>query len=328
MSKFNEFVEDLRNAVVVEDEAAFSKYVDLCRKGVEFAIENGYTKTKRPAESGYECHRVLTGALGGKYVAGNESYLSQGEHLEAHYWLYIAVPSQQKFSAPIWRMCNGKLPTTIADLELAKEIYRVGREAHSESLREMHADPEFKAALSARSKAMNADPEFKAAQAARSKARMKAMHADPVYAAANSARRTAMNADPEYKAANIARMKAMHADPEFRAANIARMTARNADPVFAAAHSARAKAQQGDRPWENTILKSRPDLLSIWAMLDQVYDYVTETGHGAVRCANHFGYPPSKTWKNMVKYVRKNGDPRLDSEFLEFQSNQPIVVPS
>ena len=84
MSKFNAFVEDLRNAVVIEDEAAFSKYVDLCRKGVEFAMANGYTKTKRPAESGYECHRLFPGALGGEYVSGNMSYLSQGEHLEAH----------------------------------------------------------------------------------------------------------------------------------------------------------------------------------------------------------------------------------------------------
>ena len=277
MSKFNELVEDLRNAVVVEDEAAFSKYVDLCRNGVEFAMTNGYTKTKRPAESGYECHRVLTGALSGEYVSGNESYLSQGEHLEAHYWLHIAVPSERVLSSPIWIMCKGKLPTTIADLELAKEIYRVGKEANVE-----------------RTKKMNADPEFKAAQSARSKARM-----------------TAQNADPEFKAAHIARMKTMNADPEFKDAQSARM-----------------KARHGDRPWKSPRVKSRPDLLSIWAMLDQVYDYVTETDHGCKRCAKHFGYKPAMTWRNMVNYVRKNGDPRLDSEFLEFQSNQPIVVPS
>jgi len=288
MSKFNEFVEDLRNAVVVVDEAAFSKYVDLCRNGVEFAMENGYTKRKRPAESGYECHRVLTGALGGKYVAGNESYLSQGEHLEAHYWLYIAVPSEQKFAAPIWIMCKGKLPTTIADLELAKEIYRVGMEANVERVKSMNADPEFKAALSARSKAMQADPEFKA------------------------------------------KMKAMHADPEFKAALSARMKAVHKDPVFAAAQVIRRKEMHAswDRPWKFPQVKTKPHLLSLWAMLDQVYDYVTETGHGYKRCAKHFGYPFSNTWRNMVNYVRKNGDPRLDSEFLEFQSNQPIVVPS
>tara|TARA_B110000114_G_C15003322_1_gene361721 strand:+ start:113 stop:1036 length:924 start_codon:yes stop_codon:yes gene_type:complete len=303
MSKFNEFVEDLRNAVVVKDEEAFSKYVDLCRNGVEFAMENGYTKWKRPAESGYECHRVLTGALGGEYVSGNESYLSQGEHLEAHYWLHIAVPSERKFASPIWRMCNGNLPTTIADLELAKEIYRVGKKAHVESLKEMNADPEFRSARSAQMKAMNADPEFKASSIARTKA----MNADPEF----KSKMKDMRAAPEYKAKLSSWSKAMHDDPDFKAANSARMKAKNA---------------LQDRPWKRPVVKTRPQLLEIWTILDQVHDYVTETGHSYARCAKHFGYKPTRTWCTMVNYVRKNGDPRLDSEFLEFQSNQLVVL--
>jgi len=64
---------------------------------------------------------------------------------------------------------------------------------------------------------------------------MKALHADPEFkakvSAASSARMKALNADPEFKAATSARMKALHADPEFKAATSARMKALNAEKV-------------------------------------------------------------------------------------------------
>jgi len=50
---------------------------------------------------------------------------------------------------------------------------------------------------------------------------MKALHADPEFKAKisklSAARMKALNADPEFKAAAAARMKALHADPEFKA---------------------------------------------------------------------------------------------------------------
>lgn len=47
--------------------------------------------------------------------------------------------------------------------------------------------------------------------------RVKARHADPVFRAKISAGRDAHNADPEVKAKKRARMKALHADPVFKA---------------------------------------------------------------------------------------------------------------
>jgi hypothetical protein len=64
---------------------------------------------------------------------------------------------------------------------------------------------------------------------------MKALNADPEFKAATSARMKALNADPEFKAATSARMKALHADPEFAAKRdalaSARMKALNADKL-------------------------------------------------------------------------------------------------
>src|SRR6185437_4616006 len=65
-------------------------------------------------------------------------------------------------------------------------------------------------------KALHADPEFRAAVSAASSARMKALHADPEFRAAASARMKALHADPEFRAkvsaATSARMKALHAE--------------------------------------------------------------------------------------------------------------------
>ena len=94
----------------------------------------------------------------------------------------------------------------------------------------------------ARMTARNKSPACRAA----SSERLIDLHQDPTFREANSARSRAkmivMNADPAFRAASSARLQAMHQDPVFRAARSAMMSERNQDPVFKAAQAERGRA--------------------------------------------------------------------------------------
>jgi hypothetical protein len=68
-------------------------------------------------------------------------------------------------------------------------------------------------------KQLHADPDFKAKLSAAASERMKALNADPDFKAKQSERMKALNADPDFKAklsaAASERMKALNADPAF-----------------------------------------------------------------------------------------------------------------
>ena len=95
----------------------------------------------------------------------------------------------------------------------------------------------------------------------------------------------------------------------------------NRDPVIVAARKKQMSCELM-RPWTNHRISSNSTVLSLWELLDQVYLRMQATGHKGKRLAKHFGYPMTKTWQNMVKYLIANGDPRLDPEFLKFKTEK------
>jgi len=79
---------------------------------------------------------------------------------------------------------------------------------------------------------------------------------------------------------------------------------------------------KGVKPWENhlTVKMGKGET---WKRLGEVYLWFLKNGrkkrggsYGA--CAKHFGEKPTQTWRNMISYCVKFGDPNLDKDWLHF----------
>jgi group I intron endonuclease len=110
-------------------------------------------------------------------------------------------------------------------LDLLKPEYNILKNAgsplgfkHSEEskifehLKNLHANPEFKAKRLAQLKVLNADPEFQAKRLER----LNRIHADPEFQAKRLERLKVCNANPEYKAKRLAQLKIYNSSKEHK----------------------------------------------------------------------------------------------------------------
>ena len=83
-------------------------------------------------------------------------------------------------------------------------------------------------------------------------------------------------------------------------------------------------------PWRHPNLKRFSKNLEIWRMLDEVYDYLqtaptyindygSEVGRGREKVAEAFGYKPNSTFRTMLSWIKKNGDPRECKDWMKFK---------
>lgn len=106
---------------------------------------------------------------------------------------------------------------------------RVGR---AERLRQLHANPEFRAACIERLRRAWDKPEVRAAQSRRAAERMRRMHANPEFRAAAAERMRRLNAEPEFRAARLERLRRLNADPECVAARVAKWRRSRAQKII------------------------------------------------------------------------------------------------
>jgi hypothetical protein len=133
--------------------------------------------------------------------------------------------------------------------KVSGRINRAGRlplfqrdERHQETMRKMHASPEYRAKLSAAMRKVNASPEY---QESRRK-----MYAKPEYQAAVAASNRKKGLDPEWKVIHTAAMRKKALDPEWKVNHAAAMRKKALDPKWKANHAAAMRKKALDPKWK------------------------------------------------------------------------------
>ena len=77
-------------------------------------------------------------------------------------------------------------------------------------------------------------------------------------------------------------------------------------------------------PWDNPAAQDEHNQ-QVWLMLDELFDFYQarrykERGWGYKSAAKHFGWTGSpKSLEHAFKYIRSHGDPRENSEWINFK---------
>ncbi len=144
--------------------------------------------------------------------------------------------------------------------------------------------------------------------------------------------------DPEAKA----KLSEQWKDPEIRDKRLTSMAALNSNkehndtmirkvdkcPIKKARHSASAKAA-GDRPWKSGRMKAELRLMEPYFRLHKIYDvwltcdfklYTDDLMDFKQKCSL------GRNSRTIRKYFEKHGDPRQDSEWVQFMNDNKRVI--
>ena len=83
----------------------------------------------------------------------------------------------------------------------------------------------------------------------------------------------------------------------------------------------------GKNPWETTSA-SKQGVPEIWKLAADVYDWwvLQDTskryGHSYTFAARYFGYKPSMTWRNILNWIKANGNPNDNIQWRNWSNEQ------